>query len=106
MLPSAIPEELVHSFKFYCKGEIYEGMRWGGELYICSRRFNAAYKLHVDEYAGRLHQNGLGVVVTKSDSSWIVWVGLRSLNSLSLHNPVRDEFSYFCLLYTSPSPRD
>lgn len=94
MLSGVIQEELVHSFNFYWQGEIYKGMRCTGELYICSRRFGTTYKSQIDEYTDRLRQNGLGVVITEANGYWVVWVNLRSLNSLPSYSPMRDEFAY------------
>jgi hypothetical protein len=85
MLPSIVPEQLIHLFNFYLNGTVQRGMRHNGELYGLLQELDASHQAKAYQIACELAEHGAQVTITKSRQRYAIWICLRSPN-YSLNN--------------------
>ena len=76
MLPTVIPQELVHCFSYWQDG-IQTGMNYGGEIYMLVNKFSDQERLNVYQMSYDLEAQGKALCITVQGSNYMLWQALR-----------------------------
>lgn len=78
MMPPILKENTVNLFSYWSNG-IQQGMRYEGELYGLLESFPFVGRSQAYQKACHLCDRGVKTCITRSESSYRVWVNLKHL---------------------------
>ena len=74
-----INEKFISQFKFWLDGQVQQGMRFRSELFAHVAEFKSSQRREAFDLTWKLSQEkGQQVIVTATNSHYIVWLNLRS----------------------------
>jgi hypothetical protein len=73
-----VPENAAALFRFFLGGKIWEGIRYGNELYGLVRAFKTEHECRACQRTLALSEQEIPSILTISNSRYGIWINLRS----------------------------